>query len=326
MLLTSGTCPFATSITGTSSIDPKASLQHMISKIINAEYHFGHEVWSTLSDESKSFVEKLIVKDPDHRMTAKQALGNIWLSETFQFLDNVPNSTTRELVERDLKKYQRNSAIKKIALNVIATRLSAKEIQELRKLFGQYDKKHTGVISLQEFESALKESEYSKSEIDEIFESIDLQVNGYINYTEFIAASLEAFGDIEEERVAEAFDRLDSDDSGFITRKNLVEFLGTGASDEIMDIIRANDTTLDGKISWPEFLQMFRESREGWEEETASGRMERTGLDVSPDFPTYFYLDVEPVPVPPAVTANSSEEPDIVVDSVENRIVRGMLT
>lgn len=33
-------------------------------------------------------------------------------------------------------------------------------------------------------------------------------------YTEFLAATLEAHGNIEEERVAAAFDRLDSDDSG----------------------------------------------------------------------------------------------------------------
>ena len=35
-------------------------------------------------------------------------------------------------------------------------------------------------------------------------------------YTEFLAATLEAHGYIEEERVANAFDRLDSDDSGML--------------------------------------------------------------------------------------------------------------
>ena len=32
-------------------------------------------------------------------------------------------------------------------------------------------------------------------------------------YTEFIAATLEAHGNVEEERIAEAFDRLDNDDT-----------------------------------------------------------------------------------------------------------------
>lgn len=42
----------------------------------------------------------------------------------------------------------------------------------------------------------------------------DINNNGHIMYTEFLAATLEAHGYIEEERVANAFDRLDSDDSG----------------------------------------------------------------------------------------------------------------
>jgi hypothetical protein len=34
-------------------------------------------------------------------------------------------------------------------------------------------------------------------------------------YTDFIAATIEAHGYIEEDRIAEAFDRLDSDETGF---------------------------------------------------------------------------------------------------------------
>lgn len=43
----------------------------------------------------------------------------------------------------------------------------------------------------------------------------DLNENGHIMYTDFIAATIEAHGYIEEERIAEAFDRLDSDETGF---------------------------------------------------------------------------------------------------------------
>jgi calcium-dependent protein kinase len=34
-------------------------------------------------------------------------------------------------------------------------------------------------------------------------------------YTEFLAATIEAHGYIAEERVAEAFDRLDADETGY---------------------------------------------------------------------------------------------------------------
>lgn len=67
------------------------------------------------------------------------------------------------------------------------------------------------------FKLALKESNYGDDELTSIFSSIDVNENGHIVYTEFLAATLGVKGSIEEERVAEAFDRLDSDDSGFIS-------------------------------------------------------------------------------------------------------------
>ena len=38
-----------------------------------------------------------------------------------------------------------------------------------------------------------------------------------MKYTEFLAATIESTDLVTEERLAEAFDRLDSDDSGFIS-------------------------------------------------------------------------------------------------------------
>ena len=39
-------------------------------------------------------------------------------------------------------------------------------------------------------------------------------------YTEFLAATIEACGHIEDDRLAEAFDRLDCDDTGYSTCPN----------------------------------------------------------------------------------------------------------
>jgi hypothetical protein len=79
-------------------------------------------------------------------------------------------------------------------------------------------------------------------------------------YTEFVAATLEAHGHIEEERVAEAFDRLDSDDTGFISKDNLREILGKDANaTEIDQLISEFDSDNDGQLSYKEFLVMFRQ-------------------------------------------------------------------
>jgi len=86
---------------------------------------------------------------------------------------------------------------------------------------------------------------------------------GEVKYCEFLAATIEAQGAISEERLAEAFDRLDSDDSGFISKENLRDFLGDDLPQEEIDaIIEEADSNKDNKISYPEFLALWEDKNE----------------------------------------------------------------
>lgn len=86
----------------------------------------------------------------------------------------------------------------------------------------------------------------------------DLDGSGSITYTEFIAATIEAHGRISEARLAEAFDRLDCDDSGFISCEDLSEILGgTVPMEEIQEIIADADTAKDGQVSYSEFMMLW---------------------------------------------------------------------
>ena len=91
----------------------------------------------------------------------------------------------------------------------------------------------------------------------------DLDGSGRIRYTEFLAATIEAQGAISEERLAECFDRLDSDDSGFISAENLAELLGEDfPREEIDEIINEADLTKDNRISYSEFLALWEQKHE----------------------------------------------------------------
>ena len=86
---------------------------------------------------------------------------------------------------------------------------------------------------------------------------------GEIKYVEFLAATIEAQGAISEERLAEAFDRLDSDDSGYITTDDLHEFLGDKiAEEDINTIIKEAEVTHDNRISYSEFLALWEDKNE----------------------------------------------------------------
>ena len=91
--------------------------------------------------------------------------------------------------------------------------------------------------------------------IQDICTPKDVDKDGEVEYTEFIAATLEARGNLEEERIAEAFDRLDTDQSGFISKRELAQFLGTTAtSKEVDEILQEADTNNDGQCKSISFV------------------------------------------------------------------------
>ena len=78
---------------------------------------------------------------------------------------------------------------------------------------------------------------------------------------EFLAATLEVKGCIEEERIAEAFDRLDNDQSGYISPQDLRDMLVGYSEREIQALISEADTDHDGEISFEEFFKKIFNKR-----------------------------------------------------------------
>jgi len=151
----------------------------------------------------------------------------------------------------------------------------------MREAFDKYDTEKDGVISFDEFKLALAKFNYTDEELNDMFSRMDVNCNGVVLYTEFIAATLELHGRVEEKRLAEAFDLMDDDDSGFISKENLIKLLGNDVPPErIEKLIRQADFDGDGMISFEDFLTMFRkdnslvvkeEINEGLDESVISG-------------------------------------------------------
>ena len=116
-------------------------------------------------------------------MDAKTALKHRWLSKEYKLSDRRPDEELMKKVEGSLLAYKYTSALKKVALNVIARKSTPREIVHLRNAFGQYDIENDGTISFEEFKEALKQSKYSDKELEEIFSSIEVNAIGHILYT-----------------------------------------------------------------------------------------------------------------------------------------------
>jgi len=225
----------------------------VIDKIMRADYAMEGPIWDDISDEGKDFVNNLLIVDPKQRLNATGALAHPWLEHCNQHSDRAPSEAILSKLEHSFLSYKDTPTLKKLALNVIAHNSRTEEIVKLRDVFKKYDTEKNGVLSFDEFKAALHESDFSHELLREVFESVDINHNGHIMYTEFLAgksaavhlsfcnqlieipiphvvffdatATIETHGYIEEERVATAFDRLDSDDSGKQLAKCALHFI-----------------------------------------------------------------------------------------------------
>ncbi|GAX17299.1 hypothetical protein FisN_10Lh162 [Fistulifera solaris] len=233
----------------------------VLKKIARAQYHFSSRRWNKISAEAMSFCETVLNLDPDARPSAEATLKLPWISNN-AFRDEqisiATDAVRMDSIQASIEAFVGYSTLKKLGLMVIAYRSTSEEIGFLKDLFVRFDKMKNGEIDENEFALALSAYNYSPEEISTLFHGIDIDGTGNVHYIEFLAATIEALGPIDEERIAEAFDRLDSDDTGYITVANLRDFLGDEVPTEYLEkIIQEADLLHDHRISYEEFLEMW---------------------------------------------------------------------
>ena len=153
----------------------------MIDKIMRARCVMDGDRWKGISDEAKDLVAQLLKLDPKERLTATQALENEWIVQNGckqrggggsadcsggQSIAQKKTDDVNEKVKNNLRAYQNELELKKIALNIIAYRSSAKEISDLRKCFNHYDKSGDGIIEIHEFKAAMADASERSDDVE----------------------------------------------------------------------------------------------------------------------------------------------------------------
>ncbi|CAM9819482.1 unnamed protein product, partial [Sphacelaria rigidula] len=162
-------------------------------------------------------------------------------------------------IATSMRKFADYGELKKAALMLTAFQLGREEIKQLKDAFLEVDTMGNGAISLSELHVVLREHGVDAEEVDRVFGAVDMDGSGRLHYMEFLAATVEARGYIEEERLKEAFERLDVDSTGFISRDNLEAVLGSTYDSGLIDkMLKEGDVSLSGSIEWEDFLAMMR--------------------------------------------------------------------
>ena len=224
-------------------------------KIAEMKFDFPENKWSRISDEAKDLIKHMIAPE-NKRYSAREVMEHPWMKVTSE------NKTYLNFDPSFLVDYARSNPFKKMTLLFIASRLDESEIDSLKKTFEAFNLQKDGQISYEELKKGLKELNCQKitdEELCELFKSIDVDKNGKIDYTEFLAASLQKKMYLKEERLYEAFCNFDLDGCGKITKEELMNVLKSDPSQEseIENIIKSIDKNGEGSINYKEFLEMM---------------------------------------------------------------------
>jgi calcium-dependent protein kinase len=234
------------------------------------EFKMTGKYWRGVSTTAKAFVRSLLDMDVDMRPSAGQALKHPWItsggtdehegeSTAVQSSDSDVGVDALETTVANLREYRTFSRIKKTALMAVAVGLNDRDVDAMKRAFEELDTMKNGTISLAEFRGVMKKTQFvDESEVDKLFNDLDLDHTGMIKYTEFLAAAVQENLYLEEDRVVDAFHKLDTDSSGSITRENLKTVLGGELDDAAIDrMIATADFAKDGVISLDEFRRMM---------------------------------------------------------------------
>lgn len=105
--------------------------------------------------------------------------------------------------------------------------------------------------------------------VDQVFWEVDINNDGTIEFTEWLAASIDKKSLLSEEKLQAAFKMFDKDGSGTISALEIKGVIGVGKNipNEIWDeIIGEVDDDGSKSIDYPEFKSMMMEliDREIW--------------------------------------------------------------
>lgn len=182
-------------------------------------YDFNGKEWKTVSAEAKDLIQRILVK-ADTRINLKGIFDHPWMKKRVvdeNLKINFPN----------LVAYQKCCFLKKIMISYIVSQLNEEDTIQEKFLFLNIDFDCHGNLNYEDIRKNLKNTGNATPEdINKAIKALDIDDNGTIEFTEFLAGTVNKEIYQQDQRISDAFRFFDVALSGRISAKCLKEILG----------------------------------------------------------------------------------------------------
>jgi calcium-dependent protein kinase len=235
----------------------------VLGKVRLGNFTFPSADWNNISQDAKDLISQLLKMNTRDRVNAEQALSCDWIKNKAPKAKNI--SLQSGFVD-NLRGFRSQNKLKKAALQIIAGQLNESQIKRLRETFQALDDNGDGFLTAAEMKEGMTKSGLNEvpPDLQAILEGVDADGSGKIDYTEFLAATLDKKLYLQEQQCWSAFRVFDKNGDGTISLDELKHVLDNGevadalAGQDLEALLREVDTSGDGEIDFDEFMAMMR--------------------------------------------------------------------
>lgn len=228
-------------------------------------YSFDEPEWDYVSSDAKDLIRKLLNKDIKKRYSAKKALSHPWITKMKINSIDVLNQAMLKNIVNNIKSFSATQKLQQAALAYIVHNLTKKEDTDyLRRVFIYFDNNGDGRLTKDELIkgfSLVLTVEEAEKEANRVMDIIDVDGNGFIEYEEFLRASIDQEKILTEDNLKTSFRLFDINSRNKINPSELKKVLGQGMEnidDNVWkELVSEIDSNKNGEICFDDFKRMM---------------------------------------------------------------------
>lgn len=230
----------------------------VLKAVLKGKYHFEIPEFKFVSNKAKNLIKKMLTYNPKSRITIAEALSHEWFETT-----DLQEYDLNKSVLLNLKNFNTKNKMQQAIYFFLVNHMSSKDEQkELIKTFKALDTNNDGVISKRELLKGFEKinNTLTEADVNEMMKHIDNNKSETIDFTEFVAATINKKHVLSDERIRTCFNMFDRDKNGRISLDEFKTMFGSKdmVEDSVwVEFVKQGDENDDGEIEFYEFRNLL---------------------------------------------------------------------